>query len=78
MLVFVYHAQVTAPRLRFATKEVKAMKGVIELHLHIHPERRWQITVSNPSSKKEQTFSTLEELIKHLEGLCPPPKLGLR
>ena len=54
------------------------MDNVIELYLRIHPERKWQITISDPKSKKQQTFSNLEQLAKHLEQLCPPQKLGLR
>jgi hypothetical protein len=54
------------------------MEGVIELHLRIHPKRRWQITVSNPETHERQTFTNLEQLVAHLEKLCPPPRLGLR
>ena len=55
------------------------MDSVIELYLRIHPkDRKWQITISDPKSKKQQTFSNLEQLTKHLEQLCPPQKLGLR
>ena len=56
----------------------EAMDSVIELHLRIDPERKWQITISDPKSKKQQTFTNLEQLTRHLEQLCLPQKLGLR
>jgi hypothetical protein len=74
----IYHAQVTAPSLRFSHKGGEAMDSVIELHLHIYPERKWHITLSNPKSKSQQTFTTLEAFFKHLEQLCPPKQKGLR
>ena len=54
------------------------MDSVIELYLRIHPERKWHITLSNPKTKSQQTFSTLEAFIEHLEQLCTPKQKGLR
>jgi hypothetical protein len=60
------------------TKGGEAMDSVIELHLRIYPERKWHITLSNPKSKSQQTFTTLEAFFQHLEHLCPPKQKGLR